>query len=284
MSKIKNIGVFYNPRKKQVKEFFKLFEKWADKKKVNYNIFHEMPASIPEIDLAVVLGGDGTILHIGRFLAGSKIPIIGVNMGRMGFLAETSITDLWKELDEIILKKINNIQKRFLLEIQIKRNKSVFQEYNAVNDIVIKNGERARVVDLDVAVDNEFVARYTGDGVIISTPTGSTAYSLASGGPIVYPLLDLMIISAISPHTLALRPLIINASKKITIDSVHKGQDVILCVDGQSMQKILKDDEIIIKRSNKAMYLVISKKQNYFEVLRKKLGWGKHISSRRVKK
>jgi NAD+ kinase len=281
MPKIKKVGIFYNPEKKHIKDSLDIFEKLKQKNNIMFHIFEEWPSSIPKIDIAIALGGDGTILRLGRYLAGSDIPIMGVNMGRLGFLAETNKDELFKNIEDIFSSKKYYIQSRNMLDISIKRNGAVFQNYLAVNDVVVKNGEKSRILDLDLFVEKEFVARYTGDGIIISTPTGSTAYSLASGGPIVYPTLDVVAISAICPHTMTLRPLIVGSNnmiyvKTVTPDSDKKNfnLDAIISIDGQINQKIFDGDEIIIKKSDKNICLMFNKEHGYFEVLRKKLNWG----------
>lgn len=272
--KINKIGIFYNIGKEVPKKIITEIEIWSKKNKIDLQVYKEWPNNIPKIDIAISLGGDGTILKLGRFLAGSNIPVLGINLGRLGFLAEINSADILKALDDVVYKKSFVIQKRVLLEVSVIRNNKTFFKYLAVNDVVLKNGDKARVIDLDISVGDEHVAKYIGDGVIISTPTGSTAYSLASGGPIVYPNLPVLVISAICPHTLALRPLIVGDEKNIKIKNFMLKQDIILSIDGQVFQKVLDKDEIIIKKSKENMSIMVSKDLNYFEVLRNKLSWG----------
>lgn len=275
MPKLKKIGLFYNQKKqKEVSEFFPKLIKWTTSKKIKTTIFDEWPKTIPNVDIAIVFGGDGTILRAGRYFAGSNIPILGINLGRLGFLAEVQKENSILELTKILSNKQFNTQPRALFDVQIKRNNRILQKYLAVNDIVIKNSERARVIDLDVFCDNEFIAKYTGDGVIIATPTGSTAYSLAAGGPILDPTTPVFILCAICPHTLALRPLILNDNKNIRVAVIDKTQDTIISIDGQITQKLLHGDEILIKKSKQKMIIMLTESYSHFEILRKKLGWG----------
>ncbi|MFH1715169.1 MAG: NAD(+)/NADH kinase [Elusimicrobiota bacterium] len=274
MAVLKKIGVFYNPKKDEVKGIFSDIEKWGKANNISITIFHQIPASVPKIDLAVVFGGDGTMLRIGRFIAGSNVPMLGVNLGTLGFLAEVNKKEMLGDLGNLKKEKKWNIQKRLLLDVLVKRNGKTLKKYIAVNDVVVKNGDKVRVIDLDVWVDNKIVATYTGDGVIVATPTGSTAYSLAAGGPIIHPSLPLIVISAICPHTLTLRPLIVGADKNISINNLKISQDSILSIDGQITQKLFTGDEIHIKRSKNQLCLLIADKRNYFEVLREKLSWG----------
>jgi NAD+ kinase len=272
--KIKSIGLFYNIAKPNVGDVIEKIEAWLKKKNVSFDIYKTWPNSIPKINMAISLGGDGTILKIGRYLAGSDIPILGVNLGSLGFLAEVKKDKIEEALDSIINKKKFSVQPRTLFDVKIKRNNKNLIQYISINDVVIKNGERSRLVNLDVSVNEDFVTKYVGDGIIVSTPTGSTAYSLSAGGPIVYPNLPVFIISAICPHAFTMRPLVISENAVITIDTLKLKQDIILSIDGQINQKLFKEDEVIIKKSKSKLSLVRLKDVNYFEILRKKLNWG----------
>ena len=272
---MKKIGVFYNPNKTELKQLFQQLESWSKLRKIALVIFHDLPEDILifNLDLAICLGGDGTMLRFGRYFAGTGIPILGVNLGRLGFLTEINKNELVKELNHLLDDNNFKIEDREIFDISILREGKVIQEYSCVNDISIKNSEAARIIDLDLFVDEEFVVTSIGDGLIISTPTGSTAYSLAAGGPIVSPDLSVYVISAICPHTLNLRPIVVSSSKNIKVKVVDK-VDILLSVDGQLSHKLLHNDFVSLNKSNKTLKLLITHDYSYFKVLREKLSWG----------
>jgi NAD+ kinase len=289
--KIKSIGVFYNPEKTGLAKIFDELKLWAKKNKITLTfvdkwqteISHnkntentkktENIKNIKNFDFAICLGGDGTILSLGRFLAGTDISILGVNLGRLGFLAEINKHDLINELDNIINLKNYKIETRDIFDIQIFRANKLFKQYHCINDIAVKNGEKSRIIDIDLFIDSEFVVRYIGDGLIVSTPTGSTAYSLAAGGPIVYPDLSVFVITAICPHILNIRPLVVKSDKKLEIKILEQ-KDTVLSIDGQISEKLFLDDNIIITKSKKTLKIWTTKNYSYFNVLRQKLSWG----------
>ena len=278
IKKIKTIGVFYNPEKSGLQKIFDELEIWALKHKISLKFIsnwqsRELALTIENLDFAICLGGDGTILSVGRFLAGTNIAILGVNLGRLGFLAEINKQDLNAELDNILSCKDYKIETRYILDIKVVRENKIFKEHLCINDIAVKNGEKSRIIDIDLFIDSEFVVRYVGDGLIVSTPTGSTAYSLAAGGPIVYPDLSVFVITAICPHTLNLRPLVVQSDKKLEVQVLEQ-KDMVLSIDGQISEKLFLNDKILITKSRKTMKLFTSQNYSYFDVLRKKLSWG----------
>jgi NAD+ kinase len=286
---IKKIGIFYNHKKIGLQKVFQEIENWAKEKNIDLFFYKEwylkenFEFEIEKIDLAICLGGDGTILSAGRFLAKynslnkTAVPILGVNFGRLGFLAETKKDNLIGELELILNDENKNykVSSREIFDIEIINEKNKLKKnLLCVNDIALKNGDKSRIIDIDLFIDNKFVIKYTGDGLIVSTPTGSTAYSLAAGGPIVYPDIPVFVITAICPHKLNLRPLVINSNKKLEI-KIPKQEDIVLSADGQIFEKISSNDIVFITKSNKKMYLLENKKNNYFDILKEKLSWGK---------
>ncbi len=276
---MKKIGVFFNPEKTNVENVINKIKAWNSSeiaKNISIDFFSKLCESDVEaqkFDFFISLGGDGTILKLGRFLAGTNVPIFGVNLGRLGFLAEINPDEIIQELNEIVCKNNYKIETRELFDVKILRENALEKNFVCVNDIIVKNGENARIIDLDLFIDDEFVIKYVGDGVIVSTPTGSTAYSLASGGPIVYPDISVFVVTAICPHTLNLRPLVIDSQKKLMIKILEQ-KDILLSIDGQITEKLFLNDKILITKSEKTMKLLLSKKYSYFEVLRNKLSWG----------
>ncbi len=248
--------------------------KWFKKRKVNVIVNEKDPKILKSCNLFIGLGGDGTILKVARMAAPLSKPVLGVNLGGLGFLAETDPHQMYKTIDEILSNKYKT-QNRILLEARVSRNNKVIGAFIALNDVVIKNGATARVINLDMEVDKQYVATYLGDGLIISTPTGSTAYSLAASGPIIYPDLPVVVISAICPHTLTLRPLIISDKSRVKIKVKSNHNEVILTLDGQNNLPLKIDDTVEIKKAPYKLKLITAPGKNYYEVLQTKLKWGK---------
>jgi len=237
------------------------------KKKVLVNKISE------KTDLVIALGGDGTILKAARQVSGLDIPVLGVNLGEFGFLAGVSFLDLYPALDRILRRRFTSVD-RMLLQSQVIRKGKVVGEYLALNDTVVKNGDIARVIRLRLEVNNQYVAAYVGDGLIVSTPTGSTAYSLAASGPIVHPDLSLIILAPICPHTLALRPLIVSSQDTIQIWIESNHNEVILTMDGQENIRLKVGDLVRVRKAKEKVRLISPEKESYYQVLRKKLKWG----------
>lgn len=227
-----------------------------------------------EIQCALTLGGDGTILRAARFFAPLNIPILGINMGTMGFLTEVEVS----EIDEAIEKILNGtywIERRMMLEAQVKRAGRIIKKFTGLNDIVINKGPLARLITLEIVVGEEFVTTYKADGVIISSPTGSTAYSLSAGGPIAYPDLEVAILTPICPHTLGARPLVLPSSKTVKVSIINQAESM-LTIDGQNGFPLNKEDEIIIAKAAHHVKMVRIKEKRFFAVLREKIKTAGH--------
>ncbi|MCX8083738.1 MAG: NAD(+)/NADH kinase [Calditerrivibrio sp.] len=224
-------------------------------------------------DAVVVLGGDGTLISAIRILEERQIPILGINLGRLGFLTETKVDEMLDSIKRLICGQYD-IEQRLKLCSEVTLNGETTFRASVINDVVINKGALARIIDIDVFVDDCFVNRYRSDGLIISTPTGSTAYNLAAGGPIIYPTLNNIIITPICPHSLSNRPIVLDADVKIKMKVISSDERVFITYDGQVGKRLDKDEEIIIWKSPYYINLVIPKNRNYFSVLREKLGWG----------
>jgi NAD+ kinase len=224
-------------------------------------------------DLAIVLGGDGTLLSAARAVAGRAIPVLAVNLGGLGFLTAIPIGDLFPELERALTGE-HKLTRRRLLHTAVLRGETVVAEYQALNDVVIAKSSIARIVDLDVWAGDTFVCEYKADGLIVSTPTGSTAYSLAAGGPIVFPTVSAVCITPICPHTLTNRPLIIPADLPIRVVSHMKDEDSFLTVDGQVGGALEPGDVVECRASKTEVLLVHPPDKTFFDVLRQKLKWG----------
>ena len=224
-------------------------------------------------DLVIVLGGDGTILSVARLIGPREVPILGVNLGGLGFLTEITLDEVIPTL-EAVLRNEFAVSRRLTLTAQVVRGGMPIASFEALNDAVITKTALSRIVDLETHINGEYVATFRADGLIVSTPTGSTAYCLAAGGPIIYPTLPAMVIIPICPHTLTNRPLVIPDSAVVEIIQGSAGEDVHLTVDGQVGVGLRYRDVVSLQRSGRTVALIKSPKLNYFELLRAKLKWG----------
>jgi len=234
----------------------------------------EIPDDIlDQAELVIVLGGDGTLISVARMVGERSLPIFGVNLGSLGFLTEITLDELYSAL-ESCLKGDYNISERTMLSVTVERDGNLISENRVLNDVVINKGALARIIDLETTVNDDYLTTFRGDGLIISTPTGSTGYSLSANGPILHPELDCFVISPICPHTLTNRPLVVRGDASITVALKCINEDVCLTLDGQVGMKLECGDVIRIAGSNLRTRLIVSSSRDYFEILRTKLKWG----------
>ena len=229
-----------------------------------------------ELDCLITLGGDGTLLRGARLLNGANTPILGLNLGRVGFLTTAGPDSLDWALDAVV-RRAYTTEPRLALQSTISgvRAKTGRTEPLVLNDIVVHKGGVARVVRLKVSVDGDEVAQYSADGIIVSTPTGSTAYSMSAGGPIVVPTVDAIVVTAICPHTLAVRPLVLAATAVVTIQPMPPWSDeVLVSFDGQVGQPIQAGEKLEVRRADRPILLIRLGPESFFKRLRKKLHWG----------
>jgi NAD+ kinase len=223
-------------------------------------------------DLIVVLGGDGTLLSIAR-RAQARVPILGVNMGELGFLTEVTESEAMPMLARVLAGRYE-LDRRMTVEGELVRAGQSRRRFRVLNDVVVSNGARARIVEFAVVVDGLPFADYRADGVIIATPTGSTAYSLSAGGPIVEPTVQVLLLCPISPHTLTNRPVVLRPDAVVEITVAAGQQDVVLTLDGQEGLPLAGGDRVLVRRGRSPVSLVRSPNRTYYDVLRSKLGWG----------
>jgi NAD+ kinase len=223
-------------------------------------------------DLLIVLGGDGTMLAAVRQLAGRPVPILGINFGSLGFLTEVSRERMIPVLAEIFDGKYR-LEERMMLRVEVFRGGQAPQVFHALNDAVLNYGALARIIDVEVFVNGQFLTHYRADGLVVSTPTGSTAYALSAGGPILVPTTRSLILAPICPHTLTHRPLVLDGSDTIRIRLASAG-NVMLTVDGQTGLSMAHEDEVQIRKSDHLARLVCPEGQSFFDVLSEKLKWG----------
>lgn len=233
------------------------------------------PALVDRCDLIAVLGGDGTFLSIARLMRRRSVPVMGINMGQLGFLTEIKRSEAMSSLRDLIDGVPPVISERALLEVTLKRRNKVIFQGPVVNDAVISKGAIARIIGLQVAVNGRWVHNVRADGIIVSTPTGSTAYSLAAGGPLLEPSLGALILAPICPHSLTQRPLVLSDQEEIQIRLHHRPGHVLLTLDGQDAVDMNEDDIVIVRRFKKhSLQLISSPTRDYFSLLREKLKFG----------
>ena len=232
---------------------------------------HEMAALHPE--LGIVLGGDGTLLAAARAFAKSDIPILSVNLGSLGFLTEVRLSDLYATL-ETWCDNCSVIDARAMLHAEIVRDGKTQSEHEALNDLVVSKGAIARMGDFSVHLGEQLVATFRADGVIVSTPTGSTAYSLAAAGPILAPNVDALVITPVCPHLLTLRPIVVRGDAEVRLSVEGVPDQTYLTVDGQEAVQLRVGDELHCRRSKHSVRLVRMRETAFFDVLRSKLKWG----------
>jgi NAD+ kinase len=231
----------------------------------------DLPAHKP--NLVIVLGGDGTLLAAARAFARTTTPILSVNLGSLGFLTEIPLSDLYSTLEDWCENRAD-IQIRSMMHAQIVRAGQTVQEWDAVNDVVVAKGTIARMGDFSVEIDQQFVATFRADGIIVSTPTGSTAYNLAADGPIVMPSVNAMLVTPICPHLLTIRPIVVPGESTVSVHVVGVPNEIYLTVDGQEAVQLQLDDFVHCQRSEASVHMLRHKPNGLFSVLRSKLKWG----------
>jgi len=237
---------------------------------VNGYAGEDIPA---QVDLIIVLGGDGTLISVARQIGELNVPILGINLGQLGFLTEVTRDEL-PEMLERLVRGDYHVSDRMMLDALIHRNGQVVGKYTVLNDVVINKGALARIIDLETYVDGQHLSTYKADGLIISTPTGSTGYNLAAGGPIIFPEINSLVISPICPHMLTNRPIVVWSKSIIEIKVRFEDDVVFFTADGQVGRKLLPGDLVEVRRSTARTRLVTSPSKDYFTVLRTKLSWG----------
>ena len=284
MRQIKTVGIISKPNMAEAGQIVCGLLEWLNKRGIDYRCDEQTAVyagareffSREELplgaDLVIVLGGDGTLLSGARAVAGLNIPLFAVNLGTLGFLTAIRVEDLYPELERA-LRGEHRIGLRRMVDCELKRVGQTIGSYSALNDVVITKSQLARMIDLDTHVDNHFVAAYKADGLIIATPTGSTAYSLSAGGPVIFPSVNAFCITPICPHMLTNRPVIVPDNSVIQI-LIHGDEGPYLTIDGQIGEPLSGGDVVICRSSHKTIQLIRPPKMLFFDVLREKLKWG----------
>lgn len=282
---IRTVGIISRPRRADISKVVPPLLEWLIARGVKVFVDPETAASIGAVaderpreelpglaDLLIVLGGDGTLLAAARLENARNVPILPVNLGGLGFLTSVTLGELYAILDQVFAGE-NRISERVMLGVEVTRGGNTIERQRALNDAVINKGAVARIIDFELTINGEFICCYKADGLIISTPTGSTAYSLSAGGPIVYPSVEALVVTPICPHTLTNRPLVVPDAGRIEV-GFNGDERVYLTVDGQVGRQLEPGDRVVVVRAGEKLHLVRPARQTYFEVLRDKLKWG----------
>lgn len=284
MARIRTVGLVVKRDRPRAVRLARRMMRWLGRRKVRVLLDTEArldgaparskEALAREADLIVVLGGDGTLLSIAR-RAHARVPILGVNLGELGFLTEVVEGEAMAMLARVMTGRYE-LDRRMTLAARIERAGRVRGRFRALNDVVITHGAVARIVDFTVTVDGLPFTGYRADGMVVATPTGSTAYSLSVGGPIVEPTVQVLLLSPISPHTLSNRPVVLRPNSVVRITIGRRESDALLTIDGQESMPLASGDVVEVRQGRSPVSLVRSPDRTYYDVLRSKLGWGAH--------
>jgi len=282
---VKQAGIFSKPNVAAATSLVPWLVEWLVERKIGVR-YDEVTAEylgrndglarevVPEgCELMIVLGGDGTLLSAARAIDGREIPLFAVNLGGLGFLTAITIDDLFPELERA-LRGERRISLRRMLHVDLFREDRKVAQYEALNDAVLNKAAIARIMDIEVFARSRLVCAYKADGLIVSTPTGSTAYSLSAGGPVIYPTVGALCLTPICPHTLTNRPLIVPSEMTLTLINRADDQDAYLTIDGQVGEPLMKNDRMECRISEHSLHLIRPPKTMFFDVLRQKLKWG----------
>jgi len=282
---MKKIGIVSKPNKPEATEVVRRLVEWLEEHLVEVCIETEIASlinhphgyerdKIPSlVEMVIILGGDGTLLSVARAIGNRDVPILGVNLGGLGFLTAITLDELYPLLERIIEGDYET-RDRTTLNASVHLEGKKVCEYRVLNDVVINKGALARIIDLEINIDGKYLTTFKADGLIISTPTGSTGYSLSAGGPIVYPPLPSVIITPICPHTLTNRPIILPDDVTVKVILISRNEDVFLTLDGQVGIAFEADSILEVRKAESVVRLIPPPHKNYFEVLRTKLKWG----------
>ena len=285
---IQRVGIISRPRRGDLAAVVPPLLKWLKARGIDAHYDEESATSLDAAaaskalpretlaqssELLLVLGGDGTLLAAARVAAPRGIPILPVNLGSLGFLTSFTVEDLYPALEEALAGRFS-ISERVMLSAELLRAGKVIDRRNVLNEAVVNKGALARMIELEMRIDGDFVCRYRVDGLIVATPTGSTAYSLSAGGPIVHPAVESIVITPICPHTLSDRPLVVRDTSQVEATLLGDTESVFLTLDGQKGILMQASDQVRISRAQEKLKLIQPPQKSYFEILRNKLKWG----------
>jgi NAD+ kinase len=274
------IGVVLKQNSRKAQSAFDVLKRHLKSKGIDYVLIYsrrgeletEVREKIPRCDLAVAFGGDGTLLFTARLFSRYDVPIVGVNLGGLGFITEFRESEV-VDCVECFLEGRNTYEKRMMIEVSCISDRGIRSRDTGLNDVVINSGGISRLIELELATDHTLVGTYRSDGIIVATPTGSIAYSLSAGGPILDPLTDAFVISPVCPHSLGVRPLVIPAEREISIKVLPSDRPVTATIDGQVAHELTQEDRISVVRSEQETRLVSTGTRSYYDIVREKLFW-----------
>jgi NAD+ kinase len=291
-SQIKRVGIVVKPHQPDVLQTLCGVTAWLNQRGITLaggpeiereRIEHETGCAVEvvalerlagSVDLMLVLGGDGTMIATARMLGDIEKPVLGVNYGGLGYLAEFRVAELYSALESILAGNYA-IEKRLMLAVELWRGEEFLTRNRVLNDVVINKSALARIIEIEAYLNQQFVNSFRADGLIVSTPTGSTAYNLSAGGPVIYPSMNAVVITPICPFTLSNRPIVVPDESTIELRLKTQNEDVALTLDGQVGLPLKPEDRVLIRKSRTTFNLVQPMNRNYFEVLRDKLRWGR---------
>ncbi|HEX5833134.1 MAG TPA: NAD(+)/NADH kinase [Pyrinomonadaceae bacterium] len=292
MSSIKRVGIVLKPHQPQALKTICELTVWLGQRGIELvggpqiereTIEHETGCSVHEVepeelaaasDLVLVLGGDGTMIATARLIGDEEVPVLGVNYGGLGYLTEFRIEELYEAL-EMILAGNFRLDKRVMLAVELHRDKEIVTVNRVLNDVVINKSALARIIEIETYLNQQYVSSFRADGLIVSTPTGSTAYNLSAGGPVIFPSMNAVVITPICPFTLSNRPIVVPDSAVIELLMKTANEEVALTLDGQVGFPLTVNDRVVIRKSRTTFNLIQPSNRNYFDVLRDKLRWGR---------
>ena len=292
--KLKRAAIVAKRHAKEIQPVIRSLVRWLSKRGIHAVLEKELAQYIRaktetftfekvprDSDIVIVLGGDGTLLSVARVMGSRQIPILGVNLGSLGFMTDVALKDLYPMLEAVIAGDVI-IDERHMLQTQLLRKGKVIASEAVLNDVVITKGAIARIIEVVVEIDSLFVTVVRADGLIVATPTGSTAYSLGAGGPILYPSLGAMILTPICPHTLTYRPVVVSDHAQAELTLRGDPGEVYVTFDGQESEPMKPGDVVKVRKSRSTVKLVSRANKNYFQILRHKLRWAERPRSRRA--
>lgn len=289
---IKRIGVIVKPHQPDALETLCKLTEWLQERGITIvgppaidreRIEHQTGCAVMvvseeelagQVDLILVLGGDGTMIATARMIGDSQLPVLGVNYGGLGYLAEFPLEELFTALESILAGPYC-VEQRLMLRVELWRGDQLVTRNRVLNDVVVNKSALARIVEIEAYLNDQFVNLFRADGLIVATPTGSTAYNLSAGGPIIYPSMNAVVITPICPFTLSNRPIVVPDESVIEVKLVTEHEEVALTLDGQVGFPLAAGDRVVIRKSQSAFNLVQPPTRNYFDVLRNKLKWGR---------
>ncbi|MFC1887485.1 NAD(+)/NADH kinase [Candidatus Cloacimonadota bacterium] len=283
---MKNFGIFVNPYYDGLNDLFRILKELRDKNDLNYYKLNMKDIDFPDfidtlgkmeadtLDCILTFGGDGTFLRAVEFSLKYDTPLLGINLGKLGFLSESSLEELEKSIDDLKKNKFR-LQARLLLKVTLKRQGKVIFTSTALNDVVINKGALPKLIDVRVSSNRRYVMDARCDGILAATPTGSTAYSLSGGGPIISPVMNAIVVNPLNPHILSLRPIVFNASDIIELKLINTSADCLLQLDGKNDHNLKEGDEVLVTADSRKVKFIKLTNKTFYQILRKKLHMGR---------